>query len=594
MARTPSTEDVYEGDGTTAVFQFHFPYLHASDVFVSVDGVNVSFTLLPGSVAQVQTTVPPAAGTVVKVYRSTLAYVPEHLFASGVPFLPRYVDENNRQLLYASQEAINDTAVTAAEALVVAEEAKQIAQEAEDKIDGAIIDSSYQLRLDLAAPTGSSLVHVPSGGTLEQAVTYVTPQMFGGVAGGIVDAYAAITDAAAYAAANNVELWMGGTWAVSAGLDFSAVRKIRCFNDCTIIPTFDTGVAVKWVAASGALIEKPVQEGDMHVSWPARDWTKDRTSFLLQNIYNGRFCFSSSRATRGLLLKGLEKGCVYNDVDIGVWANNLVGVWLSSGSATGWCNANRVIGGRYYGANGVGAGQTVVGSLYETRAGHIYIESTPYACNGNVFVKPSIEWVGTGFRLARMGGLSNRLEPVYCEVQSGDTTWIVDTGTNNLMDLTAVPSASSGYDPDLPGASNRIDVSLATDPKVRGTNSYSAGVAVNVQRTTSATRAAIRAENAGAGPAMEARSASSAANPALVLTGPSGAGGVAIPPAGTWRVFNGTKQVSWSMAAAPTTGDWVRGDIVFATNPSASGFIGWVCTASGTPGTWKTWGVISA
>lgn len=150
MARTPSTEDVYEGDGVTAVFQFHFPFLHASDVFVSVDGVNVSFTILPGSIAQVQTTVPPAAGTVVKVYRSTLAYVPEHLFASGVPFLPRYVDENNRQLLYASQEAINDTAVTAAEALVTAEEAKEIAERAESKIDGAIIDSSFQLRLDLA------------------------------------------------------------------------------------------------------------------------------------------------------------------------------------------------------------------------------------------------------------------------------------------------------------------------------------------------------------------------------------------------------------------------------------------------------------
>ena len=150
MARTPSTEDVYEGDGVTAVFQFHFPFLYASDVFVSVDGVNVSFTILPGSIAQVQTTVPPAAGTVVKVYRSTLAYVPEHLFARGVPFLPRYVDENNRQLLYAAQEAINDTAVTAAKALVVAEEAKEIAERAESKIDGAIIDSSYQLRLDLA------------------------------------------------------------------------------------------------------------------------------------------------------------------------------------------------------------------------------------------------------------------------------------------------------------------------------------------------------------------------------------------------------------------------------------------------------------
>ena len=185
MARTPSTEDVYEGDGVTAVFQFHFPFLHASDVFVSVDGVNVSFTILPGSIAQVQTTVPPADGTVVKVYRSTLAYIPEHLFASGVPFLPRYVDENNRQLLYASQEAINDTAVTAAEALVVAEEAKQIAQEAEDKIDGAIIDSSYQLRLDLANPDlGAALVAVKAlDGTPFTLADLVNPPAGGNLVG---------------------------------------------------------------------------------------------------------------------------------------------------------------------------------------------------------------------------------------------------------------------------------------------------------------------------------------------------------------------------------------------------------------------------
>lgn len=441
---------------------------------------------------------------------------------------------------------------------------------------------------------GAFMIGLKSGGNVGQAVTYVTPAMYGAVNDGVADDYAAITAAAAYATANNVELWMGGSFAVSAGLDFSAVRKIRCFNDCTIIPTFDTGVAVKWVAASGALIEKPIQDGDMHVSWPARDWTKDRTSFLLQNIYNGRFCFSSSRATRGLLLKGLERGCVYNDIDIGVWANNLVGVWFSSGSAAGWCNANRIFGGRFYGANGVGAGQTVAGSLYETRAGHFYIETTPYACNGNALIKNSIEWVGPGFRLARMGGLSNRLEPVYGELGAGDTTWIVDTGTNNYLDLTGVPSLSTGYDPDLSGASNRVDVSLATNPQVRGTINYSAGVTVDIRRTTSATRAAVRAENAGTGPAIEGRSASSGTNPALTLTGPSGVGGVSIPPAGTWTVFNGTKKVAWSMAAAPTTGTWERGDLVFFTNPSPSGKIGAVCTASGTPGTWKSWGLIDA
>lgn len=46
--------------------------------------------------------------------------------------------------------------------------------------------------------------------------------------------------------------------------------------------------------------------------------------------------------------------------------------------------------------------------------------------------------------------------------------------------------------------------------------------------------------------------------------------------------------------AAPTTGYWPLGYIVFNATPSAGGTIGWVCTAAGTPGTWKTFGAISA
>lgn len=46
-------------------------------------------------------------------------------------------------------------------------------------------------------------------------------------------------------------------------------------------------------------------------------------------------------------------------------------------------------------------------------------------------------------------------------------------------------------------------------------------------------------------------------------------------------------------SAAPTTGTYKRGDIIFNNAPSAAGFIGWVCITAGTPGTWKTWGAIS-
>ena len=46
--------------------------------------------------------------------------------------------------------------------------------------------------------------------------------------------------------------------------------------------------------------------------------------------------------------------------------------------------------------------------------------------------------------------------------------------------------------------------------------------------------------------------------------------------------------------AAPASGSWGRGAICFNTEPSASGTPGWVCTASGTPGTWKAMGNLAA
>ena len=47
-------------------------------------------------------------------------------------------------------------------------------------------------------------------------------------------------------------------------------------------------------------------------------------------------------------------------------------------------------------------------------------------------------------------------------------------------------------------------------------------------------------------------------------------------------------------SAAPTSGTWAQGDVVYNQTPVAGGSIGWVCTSGGTPGTWKTFGSISA
>lgn len=47
-------------------------------------------------------------------------------------------------------------------------------------------------------------------------------------------------------------------------------------------------------------------------------------------------------------------------------------------------------------------------------------------------------------------------------------------------------------------------------------------------------------------------------------------------------------------ASAPAAGTWKVGDLVYNTNPTAGGTVGWICTTAGTPGTWKTFGSIAA
>lgn len=67
-----------------------------------------------------------------------------------------------------------------------------------------------------------------------------------------------------------------------------------------------------------------------------------------------------------------------------------------------------------------------------------------------------------------------------------------------------------------------------------------------------------------------------------------------------WSIYNSTPAnlldlKKWrSGTSAPSVGTWSRGDFVRNSAPSAGGTAGFVCVSSGTPGTWKTFGPISA
>ncbi|WP_247042175.1 right-handed parallel beta-helix repeat-containing protein [Arthrobacter rhizosphaerae] len=58
-------------------------------------------------------------------------------------------------------------------------------------------------------------------------------------------------------------------------------------------------------------------------------------------------------------------------------------------------------------------------------------------------------------------------------------------------------------------------------------------------------------------------------------------------------VGNSWNGIQTTGRTAPTAGAWSVGDIVYNLAPLAGGTVGWICTTSGTPGVWKTFGAIA-
>lgn len=105
MAQVPDTDITTISVGGSA-YTIPFQYQNKSEVFVEVNGTPVAFDWInDGSISIVPA---PPEGAQVRRFRNTLAHTVRHNFRNGVPFTPKNISENNDQLLYAVQEAIQD------------------------------------------------------------------------------------------------------------------------------------------------------------------------------------------------------------------------------------------------------------------------------------------------------------------------------------------------------------------------------------------------------------------------------------------------------------------------------------------------------
>lgn len=233
----PDISKYYDGDGTTTQFGVPFDYIDKEYVFVEVDGEAVDFTWSTDAVVQLATA--PAKGTGnVHIYRSTLASSMLAVFSDDTPFMAKYVDKDNTQLLHLIQETSSNSAVRDDEITAAWEAAAEdLRADVEDQLGRtlrtpdsiSIINASASERAgkmltfnaqgapilgvpsagdatsvltSLSAPAGAGLIGVEPKGYVQDAIHYVTPEMYGAVGDGVADDTAAIQAAVNYCLSN--------------------------------------------------------------------------------------------------------------------------------------------------------------------------------------------------------------------------------------------------------------------------------------------------------------------------------------------------------------------------------------------------------
>lgn len=170
MAQVPDIDVSTVSVGGSA-YTVPFVYQNRAEVFVEVDGVSTTFTWINDG--NISITPAPAAGAVVRRYRSTSALEIRHDYRNGVPFTPKNIAENNDQLLFVVQEATstaadaeataNGIAATAASAVATANAADAKAQLALDTVEASGVNSFN---------TRTGAVYPAAGDYTAELVTY--------------------------------------------------------------------------------------------------------------------------------------------------------------------------------------------------------------------------------------------------------------------------------------------------------------------------------------------------------------------------------------------------------------------------------------
>lgn len=225
--------------------------------------------------------------------------------------------------------------------------------------------------------------------------------------------------------------------------------------------------------------------------------------------------------------------------------------------------------------NGVRIGQqaeniTVANNVFRGFFAAIRLQSTIYE---TTILPADVNYYNTGFRKIKITG-NTIIGDYYVPVATGYKLQMTNTQTYGVYLY-----ASGGWEDNTLGGWDVEDVQVSGNT----VDGVAFGYVIQQATMAAASPAVFRDRSVK----LTGNTSRNITSQEYILTGAANVNASAVMQ-NSWN-----QTVTWG-SAAPTTGTHKRGDIVYSTAPAASGFIGWVCVAAGSPGTWKTFGAISA
>lgn len=432
-------------------------------------------------------------------------------------------------------------------------------------------------------PSHDGKARTSNGVWLELAERIIEPQHFGAR---VNTAFDCTTALAAWQGMGRPSGRMpNGLYRSSTPLTLTGFADLDIHNP-TFSPTFDEGYAVvRAFANPGSIVENQDHRGTLRVLWPTRDWTKDRTSFLVQNAYNCRGGYASLNATRDIHVLGNNSGVptanirgnVHNIFELSDMFGSQQGVVVESQTSDGWSNAHIFNGGFFYGS---ATSAQMAAGIHAAKPGHFVVIGSPYQNNGIRIMHPSLEWAGPGKYLGWIEGLGVHFEPRYMEADVGDV-WVRVLGANHDIILR---TPSTGYfDPSATAADQRIDLTGATGIRLICANELiDADADLTFFRINNGARPTGSFQNKGNGHALTLRT--NDPTKGIEIRNTAGALAVEITRTGLWRVNGGANRFGHA-TSAPGTG--APGDFLINSNPTAIGpagsrywVVAWFCVAA--------------